>query len=410
MSDTPGKIFTASILISLLLFPGFAVAELAFNLPPPATVIAREIYDLHTLILLVCLFIFIVVFGFMFYALYKHRKSVGHKASRFSDNTRLEYAWTIIPMLILMGMAYPTTKTILSMKDTESHDMSIKVTGHQWRWEYDYMDENLRFTSNLATPRDQIENRAAKGAHYLLEVDNPMVVPIGKKVRLLLTATDVIHSWWIPEFGVKQDAIPGFINETWFQVDEPGFYRGQCAELCGVGHGFMPIVVQAMTEPEYEAWLTGQKSMLAAVAEAAGRTYTLEELKTHGEKVFNTNCAVCHQASGQGMAGVFPPLIDGAPFKASADSAARLSARGFWKDGKIVLGPVKKHLDIVMHGIAGSTMMPFGSQLSDLDIAAVITYERNSWGNQTGDIIQPAEVTSLRNPETQGDDNDNDRR
>lgn len=399
MFDAQRKILAASLFAFLFLFPELSRAALAINLPPPATVVAHEIYDLHTLILLVCLFIFVVVFGFMFYALYKHRKSVGHKASQFSSNTRLEYAWTIVPLLILVGMAYPTTKTIIFMNDTETHDMNIKVTGQQWRWEYEYMDEDVRFTSNLSTPRDQIDNKAAKGAHYLLEVDRPMVVPVGKKVRLLLTATDVIHSWWIPEFGVKKDAIPGFINETWFQVDKPGTYRGQCAELCGVGHGFMPIVVQAMEEPEYQAWLTEQKTLLAAAKEASSQTYTMDELKAHGEKVFNTNCAVCHQANGQGMGGVFPPLIDGAPFKASADTAKRLAERGFWKDGKIILGTVKDHMDIVIHGIAGSTMPPFGGQLSDLDIAAVIAYERNSWGNQAGEIIQPSEVTPLRKPE-----------
>jgi cytochrome c oxidase subunit 2 len=403
MSDIQRKTLAASLLTFLFLFSEPAFAELVFNLPPPATIVAREIYDLHTLILLVCLFIFVVVFVFMFYALYKHRKSVGHKASQFSSNTRLEYAWTIVPLLILMGMAYPTTKTILFMNDTETHDMNIKVTGQQWRWEYEYMDEDIRFTSNLSTPRDQIDNKAPKGDHYLLEVDRPMVVPVGKKVRLLLTATDVIHSWWIPEFGVKQDAIPGFINETWFQVDQPGIYRGQCAELCGVGHGFMPIVVEAMEEPEYQAWLTDQRTLVAAAQAASSKTYTMEELKAHGERVFNTNCAVCHQANGQGMAGVFPPLIDGAPFKANADTAARLAERGFWKDGKIILGTVKNHIGIVIHGIAGSTMPPFGGQLSDLDIAAVVAYERNSWGNQAGEIIQPSEITTLRKPENQGE-------
>lgn len=398
MSDIQRKILTTSLLIFLLIFPDYVFAEFALNLPVPATKIAHEIYDLHNLILLVCLFIFIVVFGFMFYALYKHRKSTGHKASQFSGHTRLEYVWTIIPLLILIGMAYPTTKTIISMKDTESHDMNIKVTGQQWRWEYEYMNEDVRFTSNLSTPRDQIDNQAEKGPHYLLEVDRPMVVPVGKKVRLLLTATDVIHSWWIPEFGVKQDAVPGFINETWFQVDKPGLYRGQCAELCGVGHAFMPIVVQAMAQPEYDVWLNEQKTLVAAAKDVSSMTFTMEELKAHGEQVFNTNCAVCHQANGQGLAGTFPPLVDGAPFKANAASAARLSERGFWKDGKIVMGSVKSHIDIVLHGIPGSTMPPFGQQLSDFDIAAVISYERNSWGNQAGELIQPAEVTALRKP------------
>lgn len=397
MSFKPEKIRTVCFFLPLL-FANPVLAEMAFNLPPPATVIAREIYDLHTLILLVCLFIFIVVFGFMFYALFKHRKSVGHEAASFSANTRLEYAWTIVPMLILVGMAYPTTKTILSMKDTGDYDMSIKVTGQQWRWVYEYLDEDLRYASNLSTPREQIDNKQAKGANYLLEVDKPMVVPTGKRVRLLLTADDVIHSWWIPEFGVKQDAVPGFINAAWFTVDKPGIYRGQCAELCGVGHAFMPIVVEARSPQDYAAWLQAEKTEQAAAADASSKQYTLAELKQHGEKVFNSNCAVCHQASGQGIAGVFPPLIDGAPYKAGADSTSRLAERGFWRDGKIVLGAKQQHLDIVMHGIAGSTMQAFGKQLSDLDIAAVISFERNHWGNQTGDVIQPAEVAALRKP------------
>lgn len=388
---------TATALIGiLLLLSRVAHAEFSLNLQLPATPIAREIYDLHTLILLVCLFIFIVVFGFMFYALYKHRKSTGHQAAHFHENTRLEVFWTVIPILILVGMAYPTTKTVLAMKNTGHPDMSIKVTGHQWLWEYEYMDEGVRFVSNLATPRDQIDNKAEKGANYLLEVDNPMVVPTGKRIRLLLTASDVIHSWWIPQFGVKQDAVPGFIQEAWFQVDEAGTYRGQCAELCGIGHGFMPIVVEAMPQDQYDAWLDAQKTALAEAAADADKTYTMEELKMHGEGVFASRCAVCHQANGQGIAGAFPPLVDGAAFKASPDTAARLEALGFFKDGKIVLGPREKHLDIVMHGIAGSAMQAFGEQLSDLDIAAVITFERNSWGNQSGDVIQPSDVAAQR--------------
>lgn len=398
-SNTLKKILTVCFPAFLLLFPGLVFAELVFNFPAPATIIAREIYDLHTLILLVCLFIFIVVFGFMFYALYKHRKSVGHKAVQFSHNTRLEYVWTVIPMLILVGMAYPTTKTILAMKDTSSYDMNIKITGHQWRWEYEYMGENVRFVSNLATPHEQIDNKAAKGANYLLEVDQPLVVPTGKKIRLLLTAEDVIHSWWVPKFGVKQDAIPGFIKESWFQVDEPGTYRGQCAELCGVGHGFMPIVVEAVTPQQYTAWLQEQKTKLAAANAASSKTYALDELKTHGEQVFNTNCAVCHQATGLGVPGAFPPLVDGAAFAAADEMTAALAEKGFWKAGKIVLGSKEQHLSIVMHGIKGTAMQPFGKQLSDLDIAAVISYERNSWGNHTGDVIQPAEVAALRKPE-----------
>jgi cytochrome c oxidase subunit 2 len=381
--------------ITISLSASSAYADFQFNLQPAVTPIATEIYDLHNLILLVCLGIFIIVFGVMFYSLYKHRKSVGHQASQFSHNTKLEIVWSIIPFFILVGMAYPTTETILRMKTIENTDMSIKVTGHQWFWEYDYMDAGVSYVSNLSTPRDQIDNKADKTTHYLLEVDQPMVVPTGKKVRLLLTASDVIHSWWIPAFGVKQDAVPGFINEAWFQVDKPGVYRGQCAELCGVGHGFMPIVVEAMPQDQYDVWLKNQKDKLAATAEAATKDYTLEELKTRGEAVFNTRCSACHQANGQGIPGVFPPLVEGAPY-ANQDTLKRLAERGFAKDGKIVLGPKDKHLDIVMHGIPGTAMQGLGAQMTDLEVAAVVTYERNNWGNKAGDVLQPSEVAAVR--------------
>ncbi len=348
--------------------------------------------------LLVCLGIFVIVFGFMFYALLRHRKSVGHQPLRFHEHKILELVWTIIPFFILIGMAYPATKTVLAMKNTSHSDLSIKITGHQWLWEYEYLGDGVRYTSTLATPRAQIDNQAAKGEHYLLEVDRPLVVPTGRKVRVLLTSDDVIHSWWVPQFGVKQDAIPGFIRESWFQVDQPGTYRGQCAELCGIGHGFMPIVVEALPPERYTAWLQEQKTVLAKAAAATGKTYTLAELKTHGETVFLSHCAMCHQANGQGIAGAFPPLVDGVTFTAGENMTTPLAERGFWKSGKIVLGPKERHLDIVMNGIPGTAMQALGKQLSDLDVAAVISYERNNWGNHTGDTIQPAEVAALRKP------------
>jgi len=390
------KFLFHSSAIFMGLWSGSSYAENHYNLPPPATIVAREIYDLHTLILLVCVVIFVVVFGVMFYSLYKHRKSLGHQAVQFHEHRTLEIVWSIIPFLILAGMAYPATKVILGMKDTSASDISIKITGHQWKWEYEYMGEGVRFISSLATPQSQIDNQMAKDEHYLLETDRPLVVPTGKKVRLLVTADDVIHSWWVPEFGVKQDAIPGFIKEAWIRVDKPGIYRGQCAELCGVGHGFMPIVVQALPPENYAVWLKAQKATIAAAAAEAGKTYTMEDLKERGEKIFATNCALCHQATGQGLAGAFPPLIDGAAFAAPEQLTAPLAERGFWKDGKIVLGTKEHHLDIVMHGISGSAMQAFDKQLSDLDIAAVVTYERNSWGNHTGDVIQPLAVKALR--------------
>lgn len=382
--------------ITLSALTNQAQAALNFNLQNPVTPIAHQIYDLHNLILLVCLLIFIVVFGFMFYALFKHRKANGQKPANFHQNLRLEIMWTLIPFLILIGIAIPTTKTVLAMKNVEHADMNIKVIGHQWAWEYEYLGEGLHYMSNLSTPRDQIDNKMVKGAHYLLEVDRPLVVPTGKKVRILLTSTDVIHSWWLPQFGVKQDAIPGFIHEAWFKVESPGIYRGQCAELCGVGHGFMPIVVQALPPEKYDNWLKTQKINLAEATNASAKTYTLAELTTQGEKVYLSHCAVCHQANGLGIAGTFPPLVDGAPFAAGPEITDPLEKRGFWKNGRIVLGAKDQHLDILMHGISGTAMQAIGQQLSDVEVAAVISYERNSWGNHTGEIILPAEVAALR--------------
>lgn len=381
---------------ALWLQSGLVWADYAINFQTPESPVAQQIYHLHTLILWVCLGIFVVVFGAMFYSIFKHRKSAGHQAAHFHENTTVEIIWTIIPFFILIGMAYPATKTVLAMKDTSDPDMSIKVTGYQWKWEYEYMDTGIKFFSALATPREQIDNQSAKDPHYLLEVDHPLVVPTGKKIRVLVTANDVIHSWWVPAFGVKQDAIPGYIRDSWFEVEKPGIYRGQCAELCGKDHGFMPIVVEAMEPAKYQEWVAQQKAKAVVAAADDNKVYTLDELKQRGEKVYTANCAACHQANGQGIPGNFPPLVDGTPFTASPDLTDRLAQHGFWKDGKIVLGPKPQHLDIVMNGVPGTAMQAFGKQLSDVDIAAVVTYERNTWGNHTGDVIQPSEVKALR--------------
>jgi cytochrome c oxidase subunit 2 len=264
--------FVAACLAGYLALCGqLAQADWQLNLRAPKSDIAARIYDIHTLILLVCLGIFVVVFGAMFYALFKHRKAAGHQARHFHENTTVEVIWTVIPFLILIGMAWPATKAVLDQKDTANPDLTVKVTGYQWKWEYDYLQDGVKFMSVLATPRDQIENKAAKGKNYLLEVDEPLVVPVGKKVRVLLTSHDVIHAWWVPELGVKQDAIPGFIRDTWFRATEPGTYRGQCAELCGKDHGFMPIVVEVKSEADYQAWLAGRKAKLASAAADAGK-------------------------------------------------------------------------------------------------------------------------------------------
>ena len=358
---------------------GLVHAEMKLNLQQPETVIAREIYHLHTVILVICAIIFVVVFGAMFYALWKHRKSVGHKAEQFHENTTVEILWTVIPFLILIGMAIPATKTVLAMKDSSNPDMSIKVTGYQWKWRYDYLNEDISFYSNLTTPVEQIENRAPKGEHYLLEVDNPLVVPVGKKVDVLITANDVIHSWWVPAFGVKQDGIPGFVRDAWFKVETPGTYRGQCAELCGKDHGFMPIVVEAVTEDKYKEWVAqqqGKKTQASAASAAdANKVYTLDELKAEGEKVYGKTCVACHMPNGQGMPPTFPSL----------------------SGGKIATGPIAGHIDIVVNGSKKNpAMVAWKNQLSDLELAAVISYERNSFGNKAGDMVQPKQIAAAR--------------
>ncbi|MFA5082658.1 MAG: cytochrome c oxidase subunit II [Hydrogenophilaceae bacterium] len=349
------------------------MAEYRINLPAPQSSVAHAAYDLHVIVLWVCLVIFALVFGAMFYSLLRHRKSLGHEAHHFHESTTVEVIWTTVPFLILIGLAWPATQAVLDQKDTGNPDLTIKITGHQWKWEYEYLQEGVRFLSVLATPGEQIGDRMDKGEHYLLEVDEPLVVPVGRKVRLLLTAADVIHSWWVPALGVKQDAIPGFIRDTWFRADAPGTYRGQCAELCGNGHAFMPIVVEVKPEAEYRAWLAARKSGQAAKAAAAGRILTVQELLASGEKVYAANCAACHQADGKGLPGVFPALTGSA----------------------VVNGPPQAHVDRVLHGKEGTAMPAFAAQLDDAEIAAVVSYERQSWGNRA-EPVQPALVKNLR--------------
>ena len=370
---------TLAALYLFLVAAGLGHAEMRLNLQTPETVIAREIYELHTIILIICVVIFIGVFGTMFYSVWQHRKSLGHKAEHFHENTTVEIVWTIIPFIILIGMAIPATKTVLAMKDTSNPDLTIKATGYQWKWRYDYLNDDVSFYSNLATPREQIENQAPKGEHYLLEVDNPVVVPVGKRVRILTTANDVIHSWSVPAFGVKQDAIPGFVRDTWFKVDAPGTYRGQCSELCGKEHGFMPIVVEAVPEDKYKEWIAQQHAKktqsTAASAADVNKTYTMDELKAEGEKVYGKTCVACHQPNGQGMPPAFPSLAG----------------------GKIATGPIAGHVDIVVNGSKKNpAMVAWKTQLTDLEIAGVITYERNSFGNKAGDMVQPKEIAAAR--------------
>ena len=351
-----------------------ALAEYAYNLQVPASKVAHDVFDLHNLIMLVCLGIFVVVFGAMFYSLLKHRKSVGHKAANFHENTTVEVIWTVIPFLILMGMAYPAAKVVIDMKDTTSPDMTVKVTGYQWKWGYEYLNDDISFYSNLSTPREQIAGTAEKGEHYLLEVDEPMVVPVGKRVRVLITANDVLHSWWVPALGVKQDAIPGFIRDGWFTADAIGTYRGQCVELCGKDHAFMPIVVEVVSEEDYRAWVLKKKSAAQAAAADDGKSFDLASLVARGEKVYQANCAACHQADGKGLAGVFPAI----------------------SGSKVATGPIADHINVVLNGRPGTAMAAFAGQLSDADIAAVVTYQRNAWDNKTGELTQPAEIAAAR--------------
>jgi cytochrome c oxidase subunit 2 len=378
MGKMPRLVYAAAGL-GVAFHAGLVVAQ--HNLPPPVTPVAREIYDLHLLMLGICAVIFVGVFSVMFYSIYAHRKSVGHKASPFHENTTVEIVWTIIPFFILIGMAWPATKSVLALKDTSSPDITIKATGYQWKWGYDYLKgegEGISFVANLATPADQVYGRSPKGEHYLLEVDQNVVVPVGKRIRVLLTGGDVIHAWWVPAFGVKQDAIPGFVRDIWFKAEKEGVYRGQCAELCGKDHGFMPIVVEVVSPEKYAAWVGDQKKKLAASAEDATKQWALAELLERGKKAYEANCQACHQPTGAGIPNAFPSLVG----------------------SKVVLGPKDEQIKLVLHGRKGvfskTSEMPPQANLSDTDIAAAITYTRNTWGNKTGEAIQPAEVKVAR--------------
>lgn len=344
------------------------------NLQTPVTSIAREVYSLHTLLLVICLAIFVGVFGIMLYSIIMHRKSRGHKAANFHESTTVEIMWTIVPFLIIIGMAIPATKTVIAMKDTSNADLTIKVTGYQWKWGYDYLKgpgEGISLISTLATPREQIAGAAPKTDTYLQEVDHPLVVPVNRKIRIVTTAADVIHSWYVPAFGVKQDAFPGFTRDTWFTAEKVGIYRGFCTELCGKEHAFMPVVVNVVSEPDYMKWVDAQRSRAALAADDPDKTYTLAELTQRGEKVFTANCAVCHQASGKGV-GPFPAL-----------------------DGSALLkGAARPVVDLVLHG--RGQMPAWKNAMNDVEIASVVTYSRNAWGNHAGDVVQPVQVRAAR--------------
>ena len=375
--------------LTLISLPVMAAYDV--NIPLPASPIAEQIYGLHMYILWVCVTIFVVVFGFMFYSIFKFRKSKGAKADvNFHESTLIEIIWTIIPFIILIAMAVPATKTILDMKDTSSPDMTVKVTGFQWGWRYDYSAEDFGFYSNLSTPWSQIGQPGTgptekQGVDYLLEVDNPMVVPVGKRVRLLVTSNDVIHGWYVPQLGINQYGIPGFIKDVWFKADMVGTFKGQCSQICGKLHGYMPIAVVVKSEADYAKWvaeskakwgtkvLTAGVAVVAASAEDDSKVFTLAEARQKGESVYAANCVACHQPNGKGMPPAFPSLVG----------------------SKIVLGPSDQQINILLNGKPGTAMQSF-ARLSNSEIAAVISFTKNSFGNSVGKVTQPAEIKAAR--------------
>jgi cytochrome c oxidase subunit 2 len=347
------------------------------NLAPPVTRIAGDIQWLHNVMLVICLVIFVAVFGVMFYSILKHRKSLGHKSANFHESVAVEIAWTVVPLLIVIGMGAMATRTVVAMKDTSNADLTIKATGYQWKWGYDYLrgeGEGIAFLSTLdAGQRAMSDAGKPEGDDYLLKVDNPLVVPVDRKIRIITTANDVIHAWMVPAFGVKQDAIPGFVRDTWFKADKTGDFYGQCAELCGKEHAYMPIHVKVLSHADYSAWVAVKQKEMAALADDPSKVWTLADLEARGAKVYAANCAACHQESGKG-AGPIKPL-DGSPIVLDADKI--------------------KQINVLLQGVNNGAM-PAWKQLSDTELAAVITYTKNHWGNKTGQIVQPAEVAAAR--------------
>jgi cytochrome c oxidase subunit II len=355
---------------------GPAVNQL--NFAPPVTRIAEEQHWLHWFMMAICAVIFVIVFGVMFYSILKHRKSVGHKSQELAEPIWVELGWTIVPLLIVIGMALPATKVLVAQKDTTNSDLTIKATGMQWKWGYDYIKgegEGIGFLSTLDNAHREMSNSGKPEAinNYLLKVDNPMVVPVGKKIRIITTANDVIHAWMVPAFGVKQDAIPGFVRDTWFRAEKTGDFYGQCAELCGKEHAYMPIHVKVVTAEQYSAWVAEQQKAMAAAADDPSKVWTVSDLVKRGESVYAANCVACHQANGKG-AGPIKPL-DGSAVVTDASHGALIN--------------------IMLNG-AGGGAMPSWKQLSDTELAAVMTYAKNTWSNSTGQIVQPAEVVAAR--------------
>ena len=368
-----GRVFSGAVLAFL---SPLAAAQNQVNMSPGVTEIGADIFELHMLIMWICVVIGVAVFAVMFYSIYAHRKSKGHQASQFHESTKVEVAWTVVPFLILIAMAVPATSTLLEVYDNDEAELDILITGYQWKWKYEYLVESgepVAFFSNLATSQEEIYNTDKKGDNYLLEVDEPLVIPTNTKVRFLVTANDVIHSWWVPEIAVKRDAIPGFINEAWTRVPEEGIYRGQCTELCGAYHGFMPVEVHAVSRDEFDAWMAAKRGAAAAQTQLATQTLSVDDLMDQGKAVYDSACLACHGAQGQGGIG-----------NAIAGSA-------------VVMGDLSNHMAVVAKGVSGTAMQAFGGQLNDVEMAAVLTYQRNAFGNNTGDVVQPGDVNGMKN-------------
>ena len=370
------KLIQAAFLLSL---PLVAVAEWGLNMREGITPISQKVYNMHMVSLTVVTIIGIVVFGVMFWSIFHHRKSRGVKPAQFSHSTTVEVIWTAIPLIIIIGLAIPATKLLIEMDDTSDSALTVKAVGYQWKWKYEYLEDDLTIYSNLDEKSVELSQRVdtanpMEHENYLLDVDEPLVLPTNTKIRILTTANDVIHAWWVPDLGWKRDAIPGFINDNWTMINEPGTYRGQCTEICGKGHGYMPIVVKAVSMDEYKTWVAEKKESQEAAAASSNKEMSMQELMTKGEAVYKANCLACHQANGQGVQGVFPAL-------AGSQIATKTEN-------------LKTH---ITHILYGKNLMPaFGEQLNDGDIAAVTTYERNAWGNDTGDMIQASDVKAER--------------
>ena len=369
-----------SALLMLSLYPSEVLSDWdALNMREGVTQVSRDVFELHMLIFYICVAIGAVVFSVMFYSLFRYSKKRNPNPSTFHESTKLEVAWTVVPFLILIAMAVPASKTLTEIYDDEEGEINIQVVGYQWKWEYKYLEDDINFFSNLSTDQDEIYNLVPKGENYLLEVDEPLIIPVDTRVRFLITANDVIHSWWVPDFAIKQDAIPGFINTAWTRAEETGIYRGNCTELCGKNHGFMPVVVKVVEKDEYNDWVLAKKEEAIKLAELTEKEWSLAELTERGEGVYQKNCVACHQMNGEGLPPIFPAL-------AGSD---------------IVMFDKDRNVEILMEGVQGAAMQSFANQLSEVDMAAVITYTREAWGNAEngdGEYVVPSDIVEYKKP------------